>query len=144
VDYQFAALSNADLDILVKTFRSVKPESGIRYLIGFLRRHGLQLQKSRIRSSIDWVDQLGRTLRECTAIQCRKYKVTCPNYLWHMDGHHKLILWGIVINGFIDGYCRTVHIHNIEQYFLIGSHLVRLQDCVQAQTIEHLPSWKYF
>jgi hypothetical protein len=57
-----------------------------------------------------------------------------------------LILWGIVIHGFIDGYCRTVciQIHNIQQYFLIGSHLVRLQDCVQAQTIEHLPSWKCF
>ena len=144
VDYQFAALSDAELDILVKTFRSVKPESGIRYLIGFLRWHGLRLQKSRIRSSIDRVDQLGCTLRERTAIQRRKYKVTCPNYLWHMDGHHKLILWGIVIHGFIDGYCRTVRIHNIQQYFLIGSHLVRLQDCMQARTIEHLLSWKFF
>ena len=144
VDYQFAALSDAELDILVKTFRSVKPESGIRYLIGFLRWHGLRLQKSRIRSSIDRVDQLGRTLRERTAIQRCKYKVTRSNYLWHMDGHHKLILWGIVIHGFIDGYCRTVRIHDIQQYFLIGSHLVRLQDCMQARTIKHLPSWKFF
>ncbi|KAG2134987.1 hypothetical protein BD769DRAFT_1293898, partial [Suillus cothurnatus] len=37
-----------------------------------------------------------------------QYKVSQPNALWHMDGHHKLIHWGIVIHGIIDGYCRTV------------------------------------
>lgn len=25
-----------------------------------------------------------------------------------MDGHHKLIRWGFVIHGIIDGYCQTV------------------------------------
>ncbi|KAI6006192.1 hypothetical protein F5J12DRAFT_721182, partial [Pisolithus orientalis] len=34
-----------------------------------------------------------------------KYHVKWPNALWHMDGHHKLIQWGIVIHGFIDGFC---------------------------------------
>ncbi|KAL4063011.1 hypothetical protein V8B97DRAFT_1843938, partial [Scleroderma yunnanense] len=29
--------------------------------------------------------------------------------LWHIDGHHKLIWWGIVIHAFIDGFCQTVH-----------------------------------
>lgn len=108
VDYKFAVLSDSDLDLLVKTFRSVKPESGIQYLVGFLRRHGVRIQKSRLISSVHRVDQLGRVLRERTAIRRRKYKVSRPNALWHMDGHHKLILWGIVIHGFIDGYCRTV------------------------------------
>ncbi|KAG2034733.1 hypothetical protein BDR03DRAFT_801206, partial [Suillus americanus] len=37
-----------------------------------------------------------------------KYKVKCSNALWHLDGHHKMIWWGIVIHGFIDSYCRTV------------------------------------
>ena len=27
-----------------------------------------------------------------------------PNSLWHIDGHHKLIRWRIVIHGGIDGY----------------------------------------
>jgi hypothetical protein len=31
-----------------------------------------------------------------------------PNSLWHLDGHHKLIMWGIVIHGVIDGYCHIV------------------------------------
>ncbi|KAI6114827.1 hypothetical protein EDD16DRAFT_1483344, partial [Pisolithus croceorrhizus] len=36
------------------------------------------------------------------------YYVKWPNAVWHINGHHKLIRWGIVIHGFIDGFCRTV------------------------------------
>ncbi|KAG2157731.1 uncharacterized protein EDB93DRAFT_1078407, partial [Suillus bovinus] len=32
-----------------------------------------------------------------------KYHIRWPNALWHLDGHHKVIQWGIVIHGFIDG-----------------------------------------
>ncbi|KAF5309236.1 hypothetical protein D9619_012711 [Psilocybe cf. subviscida] len=38
----------------------------------------------------------------------QKYRVPRPNALWHIDGHHKLIHWGIVIHGIADGYSRTV------------------------------------
>ncbi|KAG1827436.1 uncharacterized protein BJ212DRAFT_1474588 [Suillus subaureus] len=41
-------------------------------------------------------------------IQWQQYKVLQLNALWHMDGHHKLICWGIIIHGIIDGYCRTM------------------------------------
>ncbi|KAI5987282.1 hypothetical protein EDD15DRAFT_2173867, partial [Pisolithus albus] len=37
-----------------------------------------------------------------------KYHIKQPNALWHIDGHHKLIRWGIVIHGFIDGFCCMV------------------------------------
>ncbi|KAF8871940.1 hypothetical protein CPB84DRAFT_1691779, partial [Gymnopilus junonius] len=37
-----------------------------------------------------------------------KYSVKGPNALWHLDGHHKLIWWGIVLHGFVDGFSRTV------------------------------------
>lgn len=109
VDYKFSELSDEDLDILVKTFCATKPESGIRYLIGFLQRHGLRVQQKRVLSSISRVDRLGRTLRRRrTQAPRRQYKVARPNALWHIDGHHKLILWGIVIHGCVDGYSRTV------------------------------------
>ncbi|KAJ7436839.1 hypothetical protein FB451DRAFT_1453499, partial [Mycena latifolia] len=45
VMYRFTDLSKAELDALVKSFRTAKPDSGLRYLIGFLRRHGLRVQK---------------------------------------------------------------------------------------------------
>jgi Regulator of polyketide synthase expression len=109
---KFSSLSNSDLDILVKTFRATKPHSGIRYLVGFLRRHGLRIQKRRVTSSIHRVDGLGQVLHRRTTIRRRKYEVTRPNYLWHVDGHHKLILWGIVIHGMVDGFCRTVYMFN--------------------------------
>ncbi|KAJ7575905.1 hypothetical protein C8J56DRAFT_800890, partial [Mycena floridula] len=38
------------------------------------------------------------------------YSVPHPNDLWHMDGHHRMIHWGVVIHGIIDGFDRTVSI----------------------------------
>ncbi|KAJ7183708.1 hypothetical protein C8R46DRAFT_814028, partial [Mycena filopes] len=43
--HKFSALRKSDLDKLVKGFRSIKPDSGIRYLVGFLRTHGIRVQK---------------------------------------------------------------------------------------------------
>lgn len=56
------------------------------------------------------MDVLGSVLRQNTTIKRRVYKVPRPNALWHLDGHHKLILWGIVIHGIIDGFERTVSV----------------------------------
>ncbi|TFK56301.1 hypothetical protein OE88DRAFT_1622739, partial [Heliocybe sulcata] len=38
----------------------------------------------------------------------RKYTLSHPNYLWHIDGYHKLIRWGFVIHGMVDGFRRMV------------------------------------
>ncbi|OBZ70899.1 hypothetical protein A0H81_09541, partial [Grifola frondosa] len=104
----YSAISNDELDLIVKTYKRKKPNSGIRYLLGFLRRHGFRIQKTRLYQSLRRVDGLGHVLRQRRSIQRRKYQSSRPNALWHCDGHHKLILWGIVIHGFIDGFCRTV------------------------------------
>ncbi|KAI6044791.1 hypothetical protein EDC04DRAFT_2529033, partial [Pisolithus marmoratus] len=70
--------------------------------------HDLWIQRRCISASLHHVDPLGHVLRRCTATHHHKYHVSCPNALWHMDGHHKLIHWGIVIHGIVDGYCHTV------------------------------------
>jgi hypothetical protein len=108
ISRKFDDISDADLDLLVIAFKAEKPNSGFRYLIGFLRCQGLRVQKERARQALRRVDGLGQELRRRKTIQHRKYKVPRPNYLWHLDGHHKLIMWGIIIHGLIDGYCRTV------------------------------------
>lgn len=105
---EFNSLSNADLDTLIKNFKATKPNSGHRYAMGYLRQGGFQVQKKRVAHSLRRVDGLGQILRKHKAIRRRTYTVPRPNHLWHCDGHHKLIWWGIVIHGFIDGYCRTV------------------------------------
>ncbi|KAJ7195167.1 hypothetical protein B0H12DRAFT_998489, partial [Mycena haematopus] len=61
------------------------------------------IQKRRVYSSIRRVDGLGQRLRQRHIIKRKNYKVLRPHAVWHVDGHHKLILWGIVIHGFIDG-----------------------------------------
>ena len=105
---QYAALSNNDLDILVKGFKRDKPESGLRYLMGFMRMHGVRVQRRRLVHSLRRVDNLGLMLRRRGIAKRRVYHVKRPNALWHLDGHHKMIRWGIVVHGFVDGYCRTV------------------------------------
>ncbi|KAF5357480.1 hypothetical protein D9758_012525 [Tetrapyrgos nigripes] len=110
IDYKFSNISNDQLDQLVKDFQERKPASGIRYLTRYLRRSGYRLQKRRIIGSLRRVDQLGHVLRARRVRKTQRvpYLVSCPNALWHIDGHHKLILWGIVIHGCIDGYSRKV------------------------------------
>ncbi len=108
IQYAYSDVSDEDLDRLVKAYRETRPESGIRYLIGFLRQNGLRLQLPRVKSSIQRIDPLGRAIRRRNPINRRNYKVPRPNALWHIDGHHKLIRWGIVIHGGVDGFCRTV------------------------------------
>lgn len=42
------------------------------------------------------------------AIHRRSYNVPGPNYLWHADGHHKLIHYRMVIHAAIDGFSRLI------------------------------------
>lgn len=105
---QYSNLSNEDLDILLRTFKDKKPGAGLQYVVGYLRKNGLRVQRHRVLSSLRRIDGIGRALRQNRGIKRRKYTVKRPNALWHLDGHHKLIRWGIVLHGFIDGYSRTV------------------------------------
>ncbi|KAK7452118.1 hypothetical protein VKT23_012223 [Stygiomarasmius scandens] len=109
--HKYSDINDTDLDKIIKEYRNQHPQSGVRYLRGYLRKeHSLRVQKRWVKESIDRVDPLGQVLRQYTMIRRRQYKVSRPNALWHMDGHHKLIRWGIVIHGIIDGFCRTVRI----------------------------------
>jgi len=104
----YSTIPDADLDLLVRDYKTKKPETGFCYLRGHLRSLGLNVQKRRVLGSLKRVDRLGRVLRRRVAIRRRKYFSSRPNALWHCDGHHKLIKYGFVIHGFIDGNCRTV------------------------------------
>ena len=54
------------------------------------------------------MDPENTAIRRSVTIRRRVYHVDGPNSLWHVDGHHKLIRWHMVIHGGIDGYSRTV------------------------------------
>lgn len=120
---RFSTIPDKDLDILVCHYKHRKPNSGIRYITGFLNLNGIKVQKERIRESLIRIDELGQTLRNHAAIDRREYEVPRPHALWHMDGHHKLIRWGIVIHGIVDGYSRTVSL----RFFSIRTALTRIR-----------------
>jgi hypothetical protein len=104
----YSTISDEQLEDIVRAFKIERPESGYRYLVGHLRNRGFRIQRRRVIKALRCVDGLGRRLRIRKALQRRKYHVRRPNVMWHLDGHHKMIKWGIVIHGMIDGYCRTV------------------------------------
>jgi hypothetical protein len=108
ISYGDTDISDDALDNIVRAFRESKPQVGLSYVVGHVREQGLRIPTRRIRMSMLRTGGLASVFRNPTRIPRRQYRVPRPNALWHLDGHHKLILWGIVIHGVIDGYCRTV------------------------------------
>jgi len=105
---KYSTITDTDLDSLVREYKANKPSSGIRYVRGHLRSLGMRVQKKRVSDALQRVDRIGRLIQKRNVIRRRKYFSSRPNALWHCDGHHKLIKYGFVIHGFIDGNCRTV------------------------------------
>ena len=105
---RFSRISNLSLDEIVGQYRREHPNTGIRYLRGYLFQQGIRVQRARVVASLSRVDDVARVVLRNTTIKRREYKSSRPNALWHVDGHHKLGPWGIVIHGFTDGFDRVV------------------------------------
>lgn len=106
----FSTMSNSQLDSMIKKFKDSHPNTGIRYVRGFILQQGIRIQRSRIVASLGRVDDVAKVVVRNKTIKRREYKSARPNALWHMDGHHKLGPWGIVIHGIIDGHDRVVRV----------------------------------
>ena len=104
----FSTMSNSRLDLMIKRFKDSHPNAGIHYVRGFLLQQGIRVQRSRIVASLGRVDDIAKVVVHNKTIKRREYKSARPNALWHMDGHHKLGPWGIVIHGITDSYDRVV------------------------------------
>ena len=105
---KFTVICDNELDQIVRNYKLRHPNTGIRYLRGYLLLNRLRVQRGRLIESINRVDALTKCLRKDKTIKRREYQSARPNALWHLDGHHKLIMWGIVIHGLADGYDRMV------------------------------------
>lgn len=73
---------------------------------GLLAADGFRASKDRIHATLQLIDPVGCAIRRAGLIIRRKYQVSGLNALWHIDGNHKLICWGFVIHGCIDGNTR--------------------------------------
>jgi len=111
IERGFDEITDDELDKLIRQYRSENPDAGRAYIFGYLRsNHQLRIPRKRVIDSMNRIDSLGQGLRARVSKKKARqvYSVPRPNALWHIDGHHKLILWGIVIHGVADGYSRKV------------------------------------
>ena len=86
------------------------------------------LQRHKIRTTIHAVDPDGVEARKRPTIKQRVYSVPYPNYLWHIDGNHKLICWRIVLHHGIDGYSRMV----VFAQFSTNKRAITVEDLFKA------------
>ena len=107
----YSDISESDLDNLVWECCQENPIGGCAYIIGHLcAMHSLCIQCQHVIDSMNYINLLGQGMWKHfrKKKEWRWYQVPWPNALWHIDGHHKLILWGIVIHGITDGYSQKV------------------------------------
>jgi len=98
------------LDNLIRTLRTEQEQVGIRYIQGQLNRLGIYPPRDSIRLSLNRVYPARHLLdAQRSAIRRRQvYRVAGPNSVWHMDGQHEIVNFGIVVHGIIDGYSRLI------------------------------------
>ena len=103
----FTDVSNLILNENVLLLCEQFPNCGEQFLNQMLRQEkGLIIQRSRLRESISRVDILGVKRRKRPGLHRRIYNVSGSNHLWHIDTHHKLIRWHVIVVGAIDGFSR--------------------------------------
>ena len=106
-------MTEAQLDVIVRSVKREYPNDGEVMVAGHLLRLGYRVQRSKLRASIHRIDPEGTAERRSIAIRRRAYHVSAPNEVWHIDGHHKLIKWRLVIHGGIDGQEYVAEYHPI-------------------------------
>ena len=85
--------SDQQVDEIVLSIKADHPNDGEVLLRGHLVRMGIRITRQALRDSIHRVDHEGTVARQRSVIDHRTYSVPHPNYIWHIDNHHKLIQW---------------------------------------------------
>ena len=104
----YTEIDEASLDNIVREIKSEDPNAGEVMVMGHLRAKGFRIQRQKIRDSIHRVDPKEVASRGRDKPRRRVYEAPCPNYVWHIDGNHKLIRWKIVTHLSIDGFSRVI------------------------------------
>lgn len=104
----FTCISEEELCEVVQSVRNLTPNIGQSRMLGALRSRGLHIQRWKVRQCLRKLDPIGTALRGHVAVYRRRYSVPYPNYLWHLDGNHKLIHWRLVVHACIDGFSRMI------------------------------------
>ena len=87
----FSNISDDDLKLVIRQIKQEMPDLWQSMLRGVLESRGIHVPMIRVRDCLSEVDPINTALRWAAPIHRRVYSVPCPNALWHIDGHHKLI-----------------------------------------------------
>ena len=108
----FDDVSDEELDNYITEYTAESGEKGENsidsYLFGVLQ---VKLSRERLRAAIKRVcgDALEERRNQFGKKIVRKgYEVKAPHSLWHVDGMHKLIRYGLIVHGCVDGFSRLV------------------------------------
>ena len=108
INYErFSRMSQADIEREVEHIKKDHPIAGEVMVQGHLTSRGLQVPRQAVRRAIHAVDPDGVEERKRKPIR-RVYRNPFPNFVWHIDGNHKLVRWRLVIHHAIDGFSRMV------------------------------------
>lgn len=102
-----------NLDLIIHTILKELENSGscLGYESMWKRlklQYGLKVNRLTVRKLLRVIDPEGVECRFKYKLKRREYKVSGPNYLWHMDGYDKLKPYGFAIHGCVDGFSRKV------------------------------------
>ncbi|XP_028400815.1 uncharacterized protein LOC114523947 [Dendronephthya gigantea] len=105
---RYSNISASELDGQIARVKVGHPNVGEVMTAGHLRAQGIHVRRVDLRAALHRVDPDGIVERRRLRLRHRVYDCPCPNYVWHMDGNHKLVKWGFVIHVAIDGFSRLV------------------------------------
>ena len=90
---RYTDISDSHLEDLIWRIRLVHPNAGYRYLNGHLNSNNIRVSRAQLLRTIIEVDGREKVAMRLASRVTRVpvYGVPFTNYLWHLDGTHKLI-----------------------------------------------------
>ena len=104
----YVEIDDNELDVFVQNVLNRHPRTGEKQMSAQLVSEGYKVSRDRVRNSLQRVNPGAVQMRKVRRLRRRQYSVPGPNYLWHLDGHHKLGVFNIVTHACIDGYSHVV------------------------------------
>ena len=104
---EYDSPTEEQLDALVAECLRLNPAAGVETVQSFVDGTYF-VSRRQIRRTLRRLRPIHHFMRSDNTIRRRTYSVPGPNSLWHNDGCHHLIGYGIVIHAFIDGYSRLL------------------------------------
>ena len=101
-------ITDKDLEWGIQLYKTLQPESGLHYIMGFLHCHSLKIQQDWVWDSMEHINCLGNMLWHHGTILQHKCMSHYSDAVVHLDENHKLIKWRFVNQNMVDGHDHMV------------------------------------